>query len=49
MWEEREEDINQIKINRDYASKFERRKKMEELEKAKAKFGKNLDGNKKST
>jgi hypothetical protein len=46
MWEEQADNINNIKINKEYAAKFERRKKMEELEKAKVKYGKNLDGKK---
>ena len=44
MWEEKDENINQLKINKEFAAKFERRKKMEELEKAKARYGKNFEG-----
>ena len=45
MWEEdRGTKNNNFNINKGFAKKFEERKRREELEKAKAKYGKDLNG-----
>ncbi len=45
MWEEdKTQKIDRFNINQGFAKKFDQRKKREELEKAKVKYGRNLNG-----
>mmetsp|Transcript_383 Transcript_383/g.353 ORF Transcript_383/g.353 Transcript_383/m.353 type:complete len:126 (-) Transcript_383:1371-1748(-) len=43
MWDGEDDDMNTLKINKDYAQKFEKREKRKELEKARHKFGDKIE------
>ena len=44
MWSDEDQaDVNEFKVNKKFAEKFTKQKKAEELDKAKLKYGKNLE------